>query len=39
MLQKYVNSKQKTLEIKDYTLCFGNILHVYITINNMKKQV
>ena len=33
MLQKYINSKQKTL--KD-TLCLGNISK-YLTINNIRK--
>ena len=25
MVQKYIKSKQKIQEIKDYTLCLGNI--------------
>ena len=36
MLQKYISSKQKNSEIKDCTLCFGNISRKF-TINNMKK--
>ena len=35
MLQKYINSKQKNLEIKDYLLCLGNISK-NVTINSMK---
>ena len=35
MLQKYINSKQKT-EIKDYTLCLGNISKDF-TINSITK--
>ena len=35
MLQKYINSKQKT-EIKPYILWLGNIL-IDFTIDNMKK--
>ena len=34
--QKYINSKQKNSEIKDCTLCLGNISKDF-TINNMKK--
>ena len=37
MLPKYINSKQKTAEIKDYTQCLGNISK-NITINKIKKQ-
>ena len=37
MLQKYINSKQKNSEIKDYALCLGNIAKDF-TINNMKKK-
>ena len=37
MLQKYISSKPKDSEIKDYTLCLGNISKDF-TINNMKKQ-
>ena len=37
MLQKYINSKQKNSEIKDYALCLGNISKDF-TINNMKKK-
>ena len=37
MLQKYINSKQKNSEIKDYALCLGNIAKDF-TINNMKKN-
>ena len=37
MLPKYINSKQKTSEIKDYTLYLGNISKD-ITINKIKKQ-
>ena len=36
MLQKYINSKQKTLK-KKITLCLGNISKDF-TINNVKKQ-
>ena len=36
MLQKYINSKQKNSEIKDYALCLGNTSKDF-TINNMKK--
>ena len=36
MLQKYINSKQKNSEIKDYALCLGNFSK-YFTINEMKK--
>ena len=36
MLQKYINSKQKKLKIKDEALCLGNISKGF-TINNMKK--
>ena len=36
MLQKYINSKQKISEGKDYTLYFGNISEDFI-INNVKK--
>ena len=36
MLQKYINSKKKASEIKDFTLCLGNISK-HFTINNMKK--
>ena len=37
MLQKYINSKQKNSEIKDYALCLGNVSKDF-TIDNMKKQ-
>ena len=37
MLQKYINSKQKNSEMKDYTLCLGNISKDF-TINNMKEK-
>ena len=37
MLQKYINSKQKTLKMKDYALCLGNISKKF-AINNMKKK-
>ena len=37
MLEKYINSKQKNSEIKDYTLCLGNVSKDF-TINNMKKR-
>ena len=37
MLQKYINSKQKTQSIKDYALCLGNISKNF-TINMKKKQ-
>ena len=37
MLQKYINSKQKNLKIKDEALCLGNISKGF-TINNMKKN-
>ena len=36
MLQKYINSKKKASEIKDFTLRLGNISK-HFTINNMKK--
>ena len=36
MLQKYINSKQKKSEIKDYALYLGNVSQDF-TINNMKK--
>ena len=32
---KYINSKQKNFEIKDYALCVGNISKDF-TINNME---
>ena len=32
---KYINSKQKNFEIKDYALCVGNIPKDF-TINNVK---
>ena len=32
---KYINSKQKNFEIKDYALCVGNISKDF-TINNVK---
>ena len=35
MLQKYINSKQKS-KIKDYTLCFVNTSKDF-TIDNIKK--
>ena len=38
MLQKYINSKQKTLHCKDYALCLDNISKDF-TINNMKKNI
>ena len=37
MLQKYINSKQKTTKIKDYTLCIDNILKDF-AINNIKEN-
>ena len=37
MLQKYINSKQKTHVTKDYALSLDNISKDF-TINNMKKQ-
>ena len=37
MLQKYINSKQKNSEIKDYALCLGNTSKDF-TINNVKKN-
>ena len=37
MLQKIINSKQKNSEMKDYTLCLGNISKDF-TINNMKEK-
>ena len=37
MLEKYINSKQKNSEIKDYTLCLGNVSKDF-TINNMKNM-
>ena len=36
MLQKYINSKQKKSEIKDYALYLGNVSQDF-TINNMTK--
>ena len=36
MLQKYISTKQKILELKNYALCLGNISKDF-TINNMKK--
>ena len=36
MLQRYISSKQKNSEIKDYALCLGNISKDF-TINDMKK--
>ena len=36
MLQKYINSKQKTLKKKPYILCLSNILGGF-TIDNIKK--
>ena len=36
MLEKYINSKQKNSEIKDYALCLGNVSKDF-TINNIKK--
>ena len=38
MLQKYINSKQKNSEIKDYALCLGNTSKDF-TINNVKKNM
>ena len=36
-LQKYINSKQnQSKEIKDYTLCLGNVSKD-VTVKNMKK--
>ena len=37
MQKKYINSKQKTLEIKPYLLCLGNIKNNF-TVNKMKKK-
>ena len=37
MLQKYINSKQKNSEIKDYAPCLGDVSKDF-TINNMKKK-
>ena len=37
MIQKYIYSKQKNSEIKDYALCLGNISKDF-PINNMKKK-
>ena len=37
MLQKYINSKKKNSEIKDYALWLGNISKDF-PINNMKKM-
>ena len=37
MLQKYINSKQKTLK-KGYALCLGNISKDF-TINNLKNMI
>ena len=37
MLQKYTNSKQKTSEIKDYSLCLGNISKAFSIDNTNKK--
>ena len=36
MLQEYMNSKQKNLEIKYYALCLSNISKDFIT-DNMEK--
>ena len=36
MLQKYISTKQKILELKNYALCLGNISKDF-TVNNMKK--
>ena len=36
MLQKYINSKQKILEQKKYSLCLGSISGDF-SANNMKK--
>ena len=36
MLHKYINSKQKKFEIKNYALCLGNISKDF-TIDNLKK--
>ena len=36
MLQKYINSKQKS-KIEDYTLCFSNTSKDF-TIDNIKKK-
>ena len=37
-LQKYISSKQnQSKEIKDYTLCLGNVSKD-VTVKNMKKQ-
>ena len=36
MLQNYINSKQKSPEIRDYALCLGNVSKDFI-INIMKK--
>ena len=37
MLRKYLNSKQKICEIKDYALCLDNISNNF-KIDNMKKN-
>ena len=37
MLQEYMNSKQKNLEIKYYALCLSNISKDFTT-DNMEKQ-
>ena len=36
MLQKYINSKQKSPDIKDYALCLGKVSNNF-TFNIMKK--
>ena len=37
VLRKYIDPKGKTSEIKDYTLCLGNVSK-HFTTNNMKKR-
>ena len=37
MLQKYINSKQKNSQIKDYALCLGNVSKDF-AINKTKKR-
>ena len=37
MLQKYINSKQKSSEKKDYAVCLGKILK-HFAVDDLKKK-
>ena len=39
MPQKYINSKQKNSEIKDYALCLGNISKYFMKKTGLKGVV